>query len=225
MKNIFIAFLLTLSGTNLLSQYDKKDLIVKKFWCNAGHFNWDQVELLKKICNIVNPLFGIETGFCTGRSSVPVLVYGNPKKFISIDINLDYMHQGRIYSTLLMKAFPAFLVIEANSNVALNDSFFNLNFPEGIDWATVDGDHTYEGCMHDLIMTSNFLRKNGIIIIDDYRASIPAVTKSVDDFCEKNKDFYKINWSKLNKETSVFKGCAILTKSKAICEKIQVALN
>ena len=38
-------------------------------------------------------------------------------------------------------------------------------FPEGIDWFTVDGDPTYPGCLYELVSGLQHMKKGGIIYI------------------------------------------------------------
>jgi len=39
------------------------------------------------------------------------------------------------------------------------------DFPKGIDWFTVDGDPTYEGCLCELVSVLPYMRPQGIIYI------------------------------------------------------------
>jgi predicted O-methyltransferase YrrM len=196
---------------------------LQKYWCARGHFNIDQADFFKKLSEIVKPKFIIETGFCTGRSAASLLTSNkNISKFISIDIDLNYMQpEGKIYASLLMKEFPNFFIIEEDSSKVLNDEFFKNNFPNGIDWATIDGDHSYEGCSRDLTKVSIFLNYNGIIIIDDYKSGPPngvtitTVTNAVNDFAKQNPNFYKIEWNKKGK------GFCIFTKSLDLFQKLK----
>lgn len=195
---------------------------IEKYWCSKGHFNLDQAKFFKKLSRLVKPKYIIETGFCTGRSAAALLTSNeNILKFISIDINLDYMKpEGRIYASLLTKEFSNFQIIEDDSKKVLTDEFFKINFPNGIDWATIDGDHSYFGCFNDISKIAIHLNSEGIIIIDDYKSGPPNgvtiidVTNAVNDFITKNFEFFKIEWNNKGK------GFCILTKSKEIFNKI-----
>ena len=198
----------------------KSDL--NKFWSKKGHWNKSQANLVKKLSNIVKPKYALETGFCTGRSAASLLVNSNLEKFISIEINLDYMKPyGRKSASLLQNSFSNYKIIEASSLDILNKPFLDSNYPNGLDWVTIDGDHTYDGCLHDLNKVAPYLNKNGIIVIDDYDkpwfttgCSIP-VTRAVNDFHKTNTEFYLFKWK--NKP----KGVAILVKSKELANKIK----
>ncbi len=209
----FIFFALLMPGHLLLGS---------KYWCPKGHFNLNQHNFFQKLARDVKPKYALETGFCTGRSASSLLEAAQLKTFISIDINLDYIKpEGRIFAQLLQKDFPEFKLIEGDSKVVLTNDFFAENFPHGIDWVTVDGDHSYAGCLHDLEVSSAYVSEHGIIIIDDYRSSgpdgvsIPHVTSAVDYFCKHHKEFKITVWNHRGK------GFAILTR----CETQDTIIN
>lgn len=65
-------------------------------------------------------------------------------------------------------------------------------FPDNyFDWVYVDADHTYKGCMRDLIVCDKKIKKDGYIAGHDYEIYMPekdrrwGVKKAVDDFCVK----------------------------------------
>lgn len=61
-----------------------------------------------------------------------------------------------------------------------SNQFFD-SFSEHCDWIYVDGDHSYEGCLNDLLRSYNLLKNNGIIFGDDY-TNKPGVRQAVDEF-------------------------------------------
>jgi len=183
------------------------------FWCEKGHFNLDQGILIQDLIEKYNPTYALETGFCTGRSTSVVLTKAtNLKKMISIDINFDYMKpEGRIYRKKLEDGFPVFSTIENSSKIILNDNFLKKEYPNGIDWVTVDGDHSYEGCLFDLKAVINHMNKNGIIVVDDYKSGPPngcridAVTNACDDFYAQNRQLHKGEWNNKGKGFCIFR--------------------
>ena len=185
---------------------------MNKFWCEKGHFNLDQANFIAELVNKYNPEYILETGFCTGRSTSAVLTNANTlKKMISIDIQFDRCEgQGIKYRKLLEDNFSNFTTIENSSHNVLNDTFFEKEFPNGIDWFTVDGDHSYRGCLQDLTNTINHMNKNSIIIIDDYKSGPPngciidEVTKACDDFYEKHQYLEKKEWNCKGKGFCIF---------------------
>jgi predicted O-methyltransferase YrrM len=179
-----------------------------ELWCPRGHLNEDQADKYAEICARVRPRYVLETGFCTGRSAACVLHYSTAiERMVSIDINLDYNAQhGRRMAALLKGRFPAWDVLEESSRVILTATFFRERFPQGIDLATIDGDHSYEGCLFDLEAVSPHLTERGVMIVDDYQSGPPngmrieSVTRSVDDFLNKHANaFVGERWYKRGK--------------------------
>ena len=202
------------------------NLLKSKFWCKKGHLNADQALLISNLCKIVRPKSVLETGFATGRSASVVLSSCTPKTFLSLDKDLDYMAPfGRKMAGILMEEFKNYRVIEGDSNELLNDEFYQQNYPNGLDWFTIDGDHSYKGCLHDLESSFNFLSPQGIAIVDDYKSKppkgvrFPAVNKAVRDFSDRHREAHKLEWHKDGK------GLAILSKSPKILNRIAKLLN
>lgn len=186
---------------------------MNNFWCDKGHFNLDQANFVKLLINKHTPENVLETGFATGRSASVILANAPTlKKMISIDINFNYMKpNGMIYKKLLEDNFPNFRAIEKNSRYILNDTFLKQEFPNGIDWFTVDGDHSYRGCLHDLTSVVGHMNKNSIILVDDYKSGppngvhLPEVTKACDDFHIKHSYLEKEEWYCKGKGFCIFK--------------------
>ncbi len=186
--------------------------IFKKYWCERGHFNEDQFVFMNNLVVEKKPKYCLETGFCTGRSALSVL-YGNnwTEKFINIDINYDYFREGRVMLKKFQERWKIFKGIESSSRVILTKDFLNYEYPNGIDWFTVDGDHTYEGCYNDIEKVIPHMNQGGIIIIDDYKSgppngcSLPAVTKACDDiYIKYEKILNRRSWNKNGKGFCIF---------------------
>jgi hypothetical protein len=173
-----------------------------ELWCSKGHFNLNQAMYINSLSLTQNPKYVLETGFCTGRSSLSVLLNCDTiEKFVNIDINYNYMKpHGKLMLDKFIKNFPQFKYYEKDSNIFLTEKFIKEEFPNGIDWFTVDGDHTYKGCLHDLTTSLPYMNKGGIIIVDDYMsgppdgAHIPEVTNACNHF-------FKLNSNRLNKKS------------------------
>lgn len=178
-------------------------------WCRRGHFNEDQADKYADICRILKPRFVLEVGFCTGRSAACILHYSRRhlRRMISIDKDLDWKApEGRQMARRLQEQFDVFTVVEADSRELLTSNFISGEFPDGIDVATIDGDHTYEGCTSDLERIAPFLSLDGVMIVDDYASGPPngiridSVTRSVDDFIVNNrKRFHGEVWNSSGK--------------------------
>jgi len=183
------------------------------FWCAKGHLNLDQANYIQELVVQVDPKFVLETGFCTGRSTYSVLKNAKSlEKMVSIDINFDYIKpDGKRMRDLLTIGFPKLSTIEKSSRDVLNEEFMRTQFPSGIDWATVDGDHSYGGCLFDLEAIYRYVNKGGIMIIDDYEAgppngtSIPDVTKACDEFHRSHPEIPREKWNNKGKGFCIFR--------------------
>ena len=63
--------------------------------------------------------------------------------------------------------------------------------PEHLDWIYIDGDHSYEVCLRDLENSLDVVKKDGIILGDDYywpnaKWGKKGVTKAVNEFIDKH---------------------------------------
>ena len=185
-----------------------------KLWCNVGHLNKAQADLMIKIVEKQQPKYCLETGFCTGRSSLAVLLGGQKsiKKFITLDINCKSKKISAESLELIESKYPFYRGIQGNTMSLLNKEFFEKEFPNGIDWFTVDGDHSYAGCKNDLESALPYMNKNSVIIIDDYESGppngcpIPEVTSACDDFYNTHSDkLTKSKWNEGGKGFCIFR--------------------
>lgn len=96
-------------------------------------------------------------------------------------------YYDRVYKSVKKK-------FETNKNVSLHrmtsQQFFTNNQDIDLDWVYVDGDHSYEGCLHDLEASLPHIKKGGMIMGDDYgwpgaKWQKPGVTKAVNEFKDK----------------------------------------
>ena len=188
------------------------------YWAKHGHLNLNQVKLIVQILKMVNPRNVLEIGFATGRSASTVLVNSKPDKFISIELDLDYGGLGgREIADILQRKFSNFTVVIGTSQEVLTKDFFISEFRNGVDYAFIDGGHSYEECMSDLINVYPHMNLEGVILVDDYMSDKPdgvrydTVTKAVDDFA-RDHDVYKLRWFKRGK------GCALLYKDAQLSD-------
>jgi len=195
-----------------------------KLWSPLGHLNRDQAEFIQELSLEHKPKYCLETGFCTGRSSL-ALILGNEdgiEKFITIDWNFDYNKNCQTPTDVLASCHEYVDKFKAKYNFysekggntadVLNKEFLDKEFPNGIDWFTVDGDHTYDGCKRDLTMGLPYMNQGSIIIIDDYEAGppngchIPEVNQACYDFYSENSDkLTREKWNKLGKGFCIFR--------------------
>jgi predicted O-methyltransferase YrrM len=185
-------------------------------WAKEGHFNKDQEKYIQNLVATIKPEYSIETGFCSGRSSYTVLEAGKDtiKKMISIEIDLDYVSSGREYKRLLEEHYSdnGFQVIEEDSSI-ITSEFMNKEFPKGVDFAMIDGSHSYEGCLGDILGILPHLNSGGIMAIDDYKSGAPngCTIEGVNRAC----DFVSSTQASLLKQEwhCEGKGFCIFTKS------------
>ena len=125
-----------------------------------------------------------------------------------ISIDIIFVEDRR---ELLEENFSSFEGIESDSKVVLTEDFFELNYPDGIDYCLVDGDHSYSGCFIDLVNIFPKMKKGGLILIDDYESgppegcNIPEVTNACDDFYEvKKENLSREKWNKDGKGFCLF---------------------
>tara|TARA_B110000977_G_C10998571_1_gene462871 strand:- start:154 stop:714 length:561 start_codon:yes stop_codon:yes gene_type:complete len=77
-------------------------------------------------------------------------------------------------------------LIKGKSEDVVED-FENLNLE--IDYLFIDGDHSYQGVMNDYNNYLKFVKKDGIIVFDNYNdSSWLEVTKAVNEILDSNND-------------------------------------
>lgn len=183
---------------------------IEKFWHENGHLNEDQRDFLIDTLIRLKPKYCLEVGFATGRSTITILESARPEKLISIDINLDYMN-ARTHAMNLMRTYTNLTIYEGNSKFVLTEAFFKSEFPNQIDFAFIDGGHSYMECLEDISRIYPNLKTGGVMIVDDFKSGppngcvLPGVTSAVEDFCRQNNAVIE-EWNKMGK------GFAIVVK-------------
>lgn len=166
---------------------------IEKYWWSEGHFNFDQRDYFIETLGKLNPKNVLEIGFASGRSCVTALVAAQPDQMVSVELNLDSVQpSARQHSQLLEKDFPNLKIIEGNSATVLNEQFFNSYFADGVDFAFVDGGHSYQDAKTDCDNVYPHLNQGGMMVVDDYMSGPPngcellSVTTAVNDFAKEN---------------------------------------
>lgn len=142
---------------------------------------------------------GAELGVYLGDFSQEILSVVDPKRLYLIDvwefIELNYhdklmrnnKHQLNAYKTTIKKFYecPNVFMIRAKTEI-IKDIFPESYF----DWVYIDADHSYEGCMTDLINSDPLVKNDGLILGHDYtEKSFPGVVRAVEEFV-KNKNYF-----------------------------------
>jgi predicted O-methyltransferase YrrM len=185
---------------------------INEWWHDTGHLNTDQRDFLVGLVSEQKPRYCIETGFCTGRSAITVLVAAEPEVLVSVEVSFNYIEGSREWADILMRAFPALHIINGNSIDVLTDEFFTKWFPNGIDFGFVDGGHSYTECYNDILFVLSHLRPNGMIVVDDYMSGPPngVEIESVDIAVKDIIDFY--TYLSIERWYKDGKGMAVLRK-------------
>lgn len=186
------------------------DSQILNFWEEEiGHLSEQQAEfILARVKNHPHTSC-LEIGFAGGRHTYSILKTFNPKRMISLDINFDYQG-GRKKINQIKEEFPNSVFIEQDSKTAINKEFIKQYFPEGIDYALIDGGHQYEDAMFDMTNVYPFINQNGLMIVDDFKSKVcplDQVDRAVNTFAENQK----LSFEAVSLEDG--KGMAIFTKN------------
>lgn len=187
-----------------------KEKINQLWFHEGGHLSEVQRDFYIDLLTKLNPKTCLEIGFAGGRHTATMLYSCNPTKAISVDIDLNY-HGGLGSVEKIKKIFNNIEFIEGNSSHLLNEEFFKVNFPKGVDYVLVDGGHSYNEALNDMVNCYPFLSKNGIMIVDDYESSepigcpIPDVDNAVKFFANSNNLSYETIKLSDGKGMAIFK--------------------
>ncbi len=173
-KNELLNSLQSLSHRQLPELYNVNDFEVwdklgKQFtgdiW-NDGQYIW-KIECYSHLIKDLQPSVIFETGFNAGRSACMFLnqsrkYVNKPVKFYSNDI-----HERSLKNVNLLKEeFNNFEFILGDSKKVLS-TYLKENDIK-IDFALVDGDHTYQGALSDCRSFQPHINEGGMIFVDDW---------------------------------------------------------
>lgn len=153
----------------------------------------NQIVQMSNLIRKYKPQTILETGFGSGRTAatmiqscrtLPILNYVNVDKNYSLYNPISSNFRKHCHDLC-----PAFKSFERRSSDLLRNEFMEEEFPEGIDWFTVDGDPTYPGCLYELVSGLQHMKKGGIIYVVADRGK----RKNVDikDACDFFLEIYK----------------------------------
>jgi predicted O-methyltransferase YrrM len=149
---------------------------------------YEYYKIKYEICKKANPLSICEIGVRWGYSAYSFLSAAPSAFYCGLDI-IEGTHGGAkgidtfeyVYK-LLGENFPAAAIVLKHCN---SQKITTLGGPW--DFIHIDGDHSVEGCRHDLGLAMSSCRAGGTILVDDYNY-IKGVTVACDEFAEKNAD-------------------------------------
>ena len=181
---------------------------IPALWPTTGHLNEAQRIFLTSLLAKKKPSFCLEIGFCTGRSALTILEAALPAKLISID-----KEPNRRSANSILEAYPNLRLVIGDTLEILTPEFLKAEFPKGIDFAFIDGGHTFTEAFHDISASWKSLKKNGVMVVDDYHSCEPdgcileGVNRAVDTFLENEKAAKLEVWHENGK------GFAVITKA------------
>ena len=186
---------------NLINSKYLKNLLLSRFYYNDSNKDLREINSnislnegieLYKIIKKYKPKNLVEIGFAVGISTLFMLcALESNAELISVDpyqkIQWDKFGLINVDNILKEQNLPKTIhkFIEDYSN----NFFTNTN--KSFDLVFIDGDHSYEGTMIDLIGANKVLKKNGLMIIDDVIHN--NVKNALNNFLKKNNNFEKIN--------------------------------
>lgn len=147
-----------------------------------------QVVHLSKIVRKNSPQFIFETGFGSGRTTATVIMSSKSYsivKYVNCDKNYHLYQPLSLEIKKRINAKCSFVKwIEMRSADLVKDNILDIEFPDGIDFAIIDGDPTFEGCLTELIGVYMNMRVEGIIYIvaDRLKGKNNNVAKATDFF-------------------------------------------
>ena len=154
--------------------------------------SWTRIQFLKTLP--VNAITA-EIGVWRGAFSKKILSVTKPKKLFLIDPWIQYnsieKREDEAYNEAFVEVIKKFKKQIKNGQVVLHRKkshdaaiFFSDNF---FDWIYIDGDHSYEAVIQDLILFFPKIKPGGVIFGDDYVKGCHGVVKAVNKFCSDYK--------------------------------------
>ena len=161
----------------LFLNFNPLELKIKKHFKEKYSFKYskwfnDNIPVWSKFLNIIPSFNYLEIGTFEGRSAVFISELNNSKKIICVDPYEEYSEENsEIKMSDLYDNAKKNLKLANNENITLfrkrSDDFF-LNNKEMFEVIYIDGHHGYEYVKRDFINSMTFLKKDGILIFDDF---------------------------------------------------------
>ena len=107
----------------------------------------------------------LEIGFNAGHSA-ELFLYGNANSSVT-SVDIGYWYYCKFGATYLTKKYPGRIKnIFKDSLLALNDNSF-IDNGEMFDFIYIDGNHTYEYALNDILNCKKFSKPSTILVLDD----------------------------------------------------------
>lgn len=173
-------------------------------------FNENQIFHMAKTVKLHSPKHIFEIGFGSGRSAATIvqslLYHKHPiKTFVSCDVRIgggQAMGYALFFKAMLKRTFTID-IIEASSNFLFQRSYLHRTFPDGIDWATIDGDSSYDGMRLDLYTVFIHLNNGGVIYVINASRN-EDIIRACNEFYQQKRNNLMKNESVIDENTTVF---------------------
>jgi len=107
----------------------------------------------------------LEIGFNAGHSA-ELFLYSNPYSTVT-SVDIGYWYYCKFGATYLNKKYPGRIKnIFKDSLLALNDNSF-IDEEVLFDFIYIDGNHTYEYALNDILNCKKFAKPSSILVLDD----------------------------------------------------------
>lgn len=118
---------------------------------------------------LVQPACVLEIGVRLGYSGLALAVPGVAATFIGFD-NESYLTGSNALATAALSTVYNSVVVHAVDTQGIDSlvPYLDNQIPQAIH---IDGDHTFEGCRHDLRLAHEVLPTGGLLIVDDTSAA------------------------------------------------------
>ena len=146
-------------------------------WTTKSYDFLPNYRIKHAIVDILKPARIFEIGVRAGYSAAAFISTGWVKEYVGLDLNLPFKNGiSKVYDAplhaqkTLRERFP-----ETSIDVHIGDSrdenvknMLRNSYKGYFDFIHVDGNHYYNGCKNDLYFALELIKKDGVILVDDY---------------------------------------------------------
>jgi len=159
------------------SFYFEKNIRVHEEYIKGGNY----YEVYYAISKHFQPSSILEIGVRFGYSLYPMIKASDSLKFAR-GYDIDEYEKDSV--NIAHKAIESRIDSDIDFEIQIQDSQQLTELDRSYDLIHIDGNHTYEGKVHDLRLT---LGKSKVVVVDDYNF-LPHVKQAVDFFVKENQD-------------------------------------
>lgn len=156
------------------------------------HVDGRQIIHMSRLIRQKKPQYVLETGFAHGRTTATMIKSCQELPILKY-INCEKNYNNDRFCVFYQTMCPYFKPIQSRSQDLFRPEFFAREFPEKIDWYTVDGDDSYEGILFDLVSVLPYMKSGGIMYIVRDRLRDKNVKEATDYFWKLFMNLLKIH--------------------------------